>query len=81
MSKNIIIAVASPDRGASNDPEPLGLDFNHEGSIFSTPLANRGYCKMPTISTSHASLACYFYVFYQDVNSMKTSSTGIIDIL
>ena len=29
MNKDII-AVALPDRGAGNDPEPLGLAFHHQ---------------------------------------------------
>ena len=30
--KNTIIVVAYPDRGAGNDPAPLGLAFHHQGS-------------------------------------------------
>ena len=29
-----IIALSWPDRGAGNDPEPLGLAFHHQGSTF-----------------------------------------------
>ena len=33
-AKSTIIAVASPDHGVRNDPEPLGLAFHHQGSTF-----------------------------------------------
>ena len=33
------MAVAWSDRGAGNDPEPLGLAFHHKGSTFIISLA------------------------------------------
>ena len=32
MSKKQINSGSIPDRGAGNDPEPLGLAFHHQGS-------------------------------------------------
>ena len=34
MSKNTIIVVAWPDRGAGKDPEALGLDFYQQLNTF-----------------------------------------------
>ena len=43
-TKNPKIAVACPNRGAGNDPEPLVLAFHHQGSTFIN-----AYCQAATI--------------------------------
>ena len=39
VNKQKAPAVAWSDRGACNDPEPLGLAFHYKGSAFITSLA------------------------------------------